>query len=114
MRSVTLSTASKGRHNGSWVSNQARVAGSRVLIPRGPEGAPNKGHALIMWCTVCRLPHRHHSESVAPILARNKAVFAQPDLRRLRRTQALRGRSVMYAMHYGYENRHFDKHGDVC
>ena len=20
----------------------------------------------------------------------------------------------MYAMHYGYENRHFDKHGDVC
>ena len=88
-----LIAASKVRHNGSWVSNQARAAGSRDLIPWGPEGAPNRGHALLMWCTVCRLPHGHHSESVAPILAKNEAVFAQTDLRRFRRTKALRGRS---------------------
>ena len=62
-------------------------------MPWGPEGAQNGGHALIMWCTVCSLPHGHHSESVAPILARNEAVFAKPDLRQFKQTQALRGRS---------------------
>ena len=62
--------------------SKARVARSRILMPWGPEGAPNRGHALIMWCTVCSLPHGNYSKSVAgPILARNEVVFAQPDLR---------------------------------
>ena len=78
------------RHSGSWVYSQSWVTVSSILMPWDPEETPNRGKALMVWCTVCSLTHGHHAESEAPILARNEAVFAQPDLRRFKRTQALR------------------------
>ena len=99
---VRLILASKGRHSGSRYSSWVRVVGSSILIPWGPEGATNRGQALVMWCTVYSLPHGHHYESVAPILVRNEAVFAQPILRRFRRTQALREKSWLGGLLDGY------------
>ena len=78
------------RYSGSWASSQAWDTVSSIWMPWDPEETPNRGKALMVWRTVCCLTHGHHAESVAPILARNEAVFAQPDLGRFKRAQALR------------------------
>ena len=51
-------------------------------------GAPNRRYALMMWSTVCRLPHGLTIPS-RWCLARNEAVFSQPNLWQF--TQELRG-----------------------
>ena len=56
-----------------------------------------------MWGTVSNLQHWHHSELVAPVSDRNKAVFSQPDLKHFKRTQPLLGR----LWQRGLYDRHF-------
>ena len=75
--------------------SQHRVSSSKTVRPRAPCGARCIGHAVSTWSAVCsEAPHSQFSEGARPHLCMDEWNRLTPVRRRLRLTQAARGKPI--------------------